>query len=158
MSGSSNKPFARNITIASANNLVPLLRFQMDSNSNRHEQKENVISKHIQDLFTFFCDEKRDYIDLSCLNEEISSMDEALQDILVGNVKYHRNSDIPTKYKMKNNNLRLILPNPTEDKNHRGYLINLQRDNVKSRAANDGRSQEYGMNEQHEEHDKEIMQ
>ena len=71
-----------------------------------------------------FCDNKKDFIDLCCINEEISSMNKTVQNILFGNIKFEdKSSQNPTEYKINNKNLKFIFPNLMEYKNPMGYWI-----------------------------------
>merc|ERR1711933_218415 len=65
--------------------LVPLIKHQMKRNGfddeNENKQKTKI-PNYIKVLFEYFCDDKKDHIDLSCINEEISDMHSSLQNIL----------------------------------------------------------------------------
>merc|ERR1711902_156710 len=104
--------------------LVPLIKHQMNRNgykNNNDDEKEDnddEIPPYICVLFEYFCDNKRDYIDLSCINEEISLMDESLQNLLFQNIKFGNHNGLVRGYKINNKNLKLIFPNLVEYKNH----------------------------------------
>eukprot|EP01083_Nonionella_stella_P190263 704683_1 len=109
--------------------LVPLLKSQMKSNgySDEDAKKEGTkIPEYIFQLFTFFCKSKKDYVDLSCIEDEILSMDKSMQFILFRdiNIKCQAHDHTGVKlmnYKINKANLRYIFPNLRDYKNHLGY-------------------------------------
>jgi len=113
--------------------LVPLLKHQMQRNGyvaskvngNDDEKTETeAIPKYIQILFQYFCDEKKDHIDLSCINEEISKtkMHKTLQHLLFHQMEFSHDGTLK-KYKIDNKKLKRIFPNLVEYRNHMGNWI-----------------------------------
>ena len=107
--------------------LVPLIKQQMVRNGyicshrNAEEKEEADIPKYVGTLFQKFCDSKRDYIDLSCINEEIKAMHQSLQQILFTDLQFANDDEaegIFREYKINNKNIKLIFPNLIEYKNH----------------------------------------
>merc|ERR1712129_646165 len=107
--------------------LVPLLTHQMQRNGYMDEDDDekmerNDIPKYIQILFQYFCDEKKDHIDLSCINEEISKMHKTLQHLLFHQMEFSHDEKL-IKYKIDNKKLKRIFPNLVEYRNHMGNWI-----------------------------------
>ena len=99
--------------------LIPLIQHQM------YRTDSGRIPIYICALFRFFCDNKTEYIDLSCINGEIKYMDKSLQTILLRNIGYTRDGSV-TEYKINEKNLKLIFPKLVEYKNHLGYWIHIK--------------------------------
>eukprot|EP01083_Nonionella_stella_P279631 951219_1 len=106
--------------------LVPLIEYQMNK-SNRKQEELMKVPEYVRVLFAYFCDSKRDYIDLSCINEEIPSMVESLTEILFKDIKFAcAQKDEPRivqEYKINNQNIKRIFPNLVEYKNHMSNWI-----------------------------------
>jgi len=101
--------------------LVPLIKYQMRRNGYGDDKNETCIKipHYIKVLFEYFCDAKKDHIDLSCINEEISKMDLSLQSILF----YEFYEEDLQQWKINNVNLKKIFPNLVEYRNHMGNWI-----------------------------------
>eukprot|EP01083_Nonionella_stella_P165564 551065_1 len=116
--------------------LVPAIKHQMDKNSSTDQS----IPHYVRVLFEYFCDSKRDYIDLSCINEEIPSMAQSLSEILFKDIKFVAPQDEPPtiafetsvvrEYKINNQNIKRIFPNLVEYKNHMSNWIYVAESNV----------------------------
>eukprot|EP01084_Bolivina_argentea_P223309 377861_1 len=110
--------------------LVPLLKNIMYRNKHRQNNSElcDKLPWYIRALFEHFCDNKRNYIDLSCINEEIGFMHNSLTDILF------ESSDVGDgdvrDYKINDANIKLIFINLIEYKNHMGYWIYVPKANT----------------------------
>merc|ERR1712187_328687 len=88
------------------------------------DDEKVVIPKYILVLFQYFCDDKKDHIDLSCINEEIKddNMDPSLRQILFREVKVLHDGTVGD-YKINNKKLKRIFPNLVEYRNHMGNWI-----------------------------------
>ena len=105
--------------------LVPMIRHQMDRNGDRRgsnqEETERVEveveddRRYVDALFEHFCDSKRDWINLTCIEEERESMHPSLDGILFRN----KSNEIDDE------NIKLIFPNLKQFKNAMGYWIQL---------------------------------
>eukprot|EP01084_Bolivina_argentea_P249776 418285_1 len=106
--------------------LVPLIKsvcnncdeFKSDSTI-----ENRTIPTYILKLFKHFCHNKRDYIDLSCIDGEIDNMTQQLKNILFKEIKMDTVEDKLTKYQINNKNIRLIFPNLKQYKNSLGHWI-----------------------------------
>ena len=105
------------------NYLVPLLKNQINRNKWRisKEIKNEKVKKndnvYMNELFEYFCDDKTDYIDLSCIKQEIENMCEELREILFTD---------STKCLINNDNLKQIFPYLMQYKNTDGHWISLK--------------------------------
>eukprot|EP01083_Nonionella_stella_P269388 911391_1 len=108
--------------------LVPLIKHQMKRNDqdqmigNELDEDDTVLPRYICVLFENFCDNKRDYIDLSCINEEIPLMDDSLLKLFV-NIVLVVDTENASQYKINNENITRIFPNLEEYKNHMSHWI-----------------------------------
>ena len=110
---------------------MPLLLHQMKRNGYKEEEKAIEKTDHVDlreykyvcTLFEYFCDSKRDYIDLSCINEEIKKMDKSLQQILFEDIKVDEHTKAVHEYKINDKNIKYVFPHLVEYKNHMSYWI-----------------------------------
>eukprot|EP01083_Nonionella_stella_P022031 60907_1 len=94
--------------------LLPLIQHQMQRNGysdNGEEQKEDK-DEYLYALFEHFCDSKQEYVNLTCINDEIARMDESIQCIF-----FHKDD----KWQINDDNLQLIFPKLKGYINHLGY-------------------------------------
>eukprot|EP01083_Nonionella_stella_P141493 436093_1 len=91
---------------------------QWNLNVQRSESKEDIdreMDEYLYALFEHFCDSKRDYINLTCINDEIESMDEMIRDVFFNDKK-----------EINDENLQLLFPKLKGYKNHLGYWIHFE--------------------------------
>ena len=117
--------------------LVPLINHQINRNKQKAQpipKKTNIDTnntnvdrrkKYIYALFEHFCDSKRDYINLTCINDEIKNMDISLIKILFKTKNIDKNSNKNKEYELNDVSLKLIFPNIKRYKNQLGYWIKL---------------------------------
>eukprot|EP01083_Nonionella_stella_P147885 467265_1 len=106
--------------------LLPMIEHQMqrnrcvdpcDEEDEKIENSDKKSNQYLCALFEHFCDSKQEYINLTCLNEEIEQMDECLQRILF------RVNKENVKWEINDANLQLIFPNIKGYKNYLRYWV-----------------------------------
>eukprot|EP01083_Nonionella_stella_P139838 427460_1 len=76
------------------NYLLPLIEHQMqrngygDGHSEDDEEKKEDKDEYLYALFEHFCDSKHEYINLTCISEEIEEMNESIQCIFFKKYRY----------------------------------------------------------------------
>eukprot|EP01083_Nonionella_stella_P004799 13992_1 len=103
--------------------LLPLIKHQMQLNGwerpDRKPPKEiDEQHQYLYALFQHFCDSKRDYINLTCIKDEIETMDKSIQSVL-----FKQNGTASVKLEINNENIRYIFPKLKGYKNHWEYWI-----------------------------------
>eukprot|EP01083_Nonionella_stella_P250094 864124_1 len=101
--------------------LYPLILHQMKRNGydKTHHDVETDKDEYLHMLFEHFCDSKKEYINLTCIHDEIEGMDQPLQDIF-----FKVNTD-NHKWDINDANLQFIFPKLKGYKNYLGYWIHL---------------------------------
>eukprot|EP01083_Nonionella_stella_P081885 225813_1 len=121
---------------AQTNILVPLIRHQMRRNGGDREEKKQhdddvadvkEDKQYLYCLFEHFCDSKREYLNLKCINDERQAMSKSLQRILFEIHGDHEGAGgDEDDVQIHRANIKLIFPNLKQYKNHMGYWITLQ--------------------------------
>eukprot|EP01083_Nonionella_stella_P135440 412023_1 len=107
--------------------LLPLIEYQMQRNGSRNDRQEEdekamddwgTSNEYLYALFEHFCDSKQEYINLTCIKDEIDGMNESIQNIFFK--ANHKGGD---KCEINDNNLQFIFPHLKGYKNHLGNLV-----------------------------------
>eukprot|EP01083_Nonionella_stella_P004798 13991_1 len=109
--------------------LYNMIEHQMQRNGHKnrmHEGDEKTMDletkeEYLYALFEHFCDSKQEYINLTCINDEIEGMDESIQNIFFKTA--HKGSN---KWEINDKNLQSIFPKLKGYKNHLGYWIHFE--------------------------------
>ncbi len=113
--------------------LIPLMKQQMNRTAALSDLSDEIktdsngeydkIPSYICNLFEHFCDNQRDYIDLSCIYGEVENMVVELKQILFEEIKIDGENDTLTKYQINVSSIQSIFPNLIPYKNPIGYCI-----------------------------------
>eukprot|EP01084_Bolivina_argentea_P314753 545200_1 len=109
------------------NYLFPLIEHQMTRNINRKkeimlQQKYNDAQQYLHALFEHFCDSKREFINLSCIDYEKEKMDDSIKCILFRKTKVNNEFEYN---EVNDKNIKLIFPNLKQYKNRMNYWTKL---------------------------------
>eukprot|EP01083_Nonionella_stella_P012289 34860_1 len=102
--------------------LFPMIRHQMTRNGYDARHEENISKddhEYLYALFEHFCDSKQEYINLTCINDEVEQMDECIQRILFK----VNDENVIIKWEINDANLQLIFPNIKGYKNYLRYWV-----------------------------------
>eukprot|EP01084_Bolivina_argentea_P150149 262214_1 len=103
--------------------LIPIINYQMHRyTESKEEMKETgIIPPYIALLVEHFCD-KKEIINVSCIQYEIQFMIDALKLILFDKIPIKDNK---IKYEINNQKLKLIFPHLKQYQHYAGYWVNL---------------------------------
>eukprot|EP01083_Nonionella_stella_P004800 13996_1 len=104
--------------------LLPLIQHQMQRNRQNHVSvavgDEKQEDEYVYALFEHFCDSKREYINLTCINDEIEQMDDSIQCI------FFKTNEENVQWEINDENVQLIFPKINGYKHHLGYWIHFE--------------------------------
>eukprot|EP01083_Nonionella_stella_P073086 197384_1 len=100
--------------------LLPLIEHQMQRN--RYGDKvDDRKQEYLFALFEHFCDSKQEYINLTCINDEMQHMHPSIKHIF-----FKQNKANNVKWEINDGNLKLIFPKLKGYKNYLGYWIHFE--------------------------------